>query len=74
MNQTLYDENGDVAIIPVDGFAEGDHVMVGKGKVTWRVSEIGRQVITLRPIRGKLNRVLYVRNDQAADRMRKVEQ
>lgn len=73
MSKTLYDENGDVAIISVENFAEGEHVMVGKGKVTWRIAEIGRQVITLRPIRGKLNRVLYVRNDEADDRMRKVE-
>lgn len=73
MNKILYDANGDVAIIPVEGFAEGEKVTVGKGKKVWRIHTIGRQLITLRPTEGRLSLVLYVRNDQAEARMRKVE-
>lgn len=73
MSETRYDDEGNVAIVPVDNFAEGDHVMIGKGKVLWRIYEIGRQEITLRRVSGNLARVLYVKNWDADDRMRKVE-
>lgn len=72
MSETRYDDDGNVAVIPVENFAEGDIVKVGKGKKVWRVAEIGRQEITLRPTGGRLNRVLYVKNWDADDRMRKV--
>lgn len=59
--------------IPVEGFAEGDTVMVGKGKKVWRIHEIGRQITTLWPTSGRLSLVLYVKNAETSTRMRKVE-
>jgi len=58
--------------VPVENFAEGDRVMVGKGTKVWRIAEIGREIITLRLDVGKQNRVYYVSNWDADDRMRKV--
>lgn len=60
--------------VPVEGFEEGDKVMVGKGKKTWRIHTIGRQIITLRPTEGRLSLVLYVKNSESSTRLRKVEE
>lgn len=69
---TEYDAQGNVAFIPVEGFAKDDEVTIGKGKRKWRIREIGRQEITLWPIDGRKGcRVWYVKNSEASTRLRK---
>lgn len=58
--------------VPVENFAEGDRVKVGKGKVVWRIVTVGREVMTLRPSLGKQSRVIYVENVDADERLKKV--
>ncbi len=58
--------------VPVENFAEGDRVMVGKGKVVWTIRTIGRSVMTLRPYLGRQSRVIYVENADADERLKKV--